>query len=560
MIGAVKEDIVIAQEAKLRPIIQVGQELGLRAEELETFGGDKAKISLGVLDRLSAEPDGRLVLVTAITPTRAGEGKTTTAVGLGQALPKVGAKGVICIREPSLGPTFGIKGGAAGGGYSQVVPMIDINLHFTGDIHAITAANNLLAALVDNHLHQGNQLRIHPKRVNWKRCLDMNDRALREIVVGLGSPGSGVARPDGFTISAASEVMAILALARDMADLKARLARIVVGFDVDGKPVTAGQLKAEQAMAILLKDALKPNLVQTLEHTPAIVHAGPFGNIAHGTSSLIATRIGLKVADYVIQEAGFAADLGAEKFFDIFCESAGLKVHACVIVATARALKMHGGVARPNLDHEDPQAIKRGIANLERHVDNLKKFNVPIVVAINRFPNDTKKELDVIEQYCRDAGASFAVNTNFEQGGEGAVDLAKKVVAAADASDGQSRAIYDRQWPIKRKIETIAREIYRAGSVNYTPEAEEMIRALEASGYGTLPICMAKTQSSISHDPNLIGAPEGFEFPVRELRLSAGAGFIVAVAGNIMLMPGLPKVPAASGMDIADDGTISGLR
>lgn len=555
-----KEDVEIAQEAKLLPITEIGAKLGLEPAELETYGSDKAKISLGVLDRLASQPDGKLVLVTAITPTRAGEGKTTTTVGLGQALPKVGAKSVICIREPSLGPTFGIKGGAAGGGYSQVVPMIDINLHFTGDIHAVTSANNLLAAIVDNHLHQGNELKIHPKRVNWKRCLDMNDRVLREIVIGLGSPGSGVTRPDGFTISAASEIMAILALARDMADLKARLARIVVGFDTSGKPVTAGQLKAEGAMAILLKDAIKPNLVQTLEHTPAIVHAGPFGNIAHGTSSVIATRIGLKVADYVIQEAGFAADLGAEKFFDIFCEAAGLRVHACVIVATARALKMHGGVAADALDHEDPQAIRRGIANLERHVENLKKFNVPIIVAINRFPKDTKKELDVIEEYCKHAGAAFAVNTNYERGGEGAVDLARMVVAAADASEGNSKAIYERQWPIKRKIETIAREVYRAGSVNYAPEAEEMIRTLEANGYGELPICMAKTQASISHDPKLIGAPQGFEFPVRELRLSAGAGFIVVVAGNIMLMPGLPKVPAAAGMDIADDGTISGFR
>ncbi|HEX9710263.1 MAG TPA: formate--tetrahydrofolate ligase [Candidatus Thermoplasmatota archaeon] len=555
-----KEDVVIAQEAHLRPITEIAEALGLRPDELETYGPHKAKISLSVLERLKDRPDGKLVLVTAITPTPAGEGKTTTTVGLGQALAKVGAKGVICIREPSLGPTFGIKGGAAGGGFSQVVPMIDINLHFTGDIHAVTAANNLLAALVDNHLHQGNEPRIHPKRVNWRRCLDMNDRALREVVVGLGNPASGVTRPDGFTISAASEIMAILALARDMGDLKARLARIVVGFGEDGKPVTAGQLKAQGAMAILLKDALKPNLVQTLEHTPAIVHAGPFGNIAHGTSSVLATRIGLKVADYVIQEAGFAADLGAEKFFDIFCEASGLRVHACVVVATARALKMHGGVAKEHLEHEDPQAVRRGIANLERHVDNLKKFRVPIVVAINRFPNDTRKELDVIERYCREAGAAFAVATNFERGGEGAVDLAKKVVAAADGSAGDSRPIYDRHWPIKRKIEAIAREVYRAGSVNYAPEAEEMLRTLEATGYGDLPICMAKTQSSISHDPSLIGAPEGFEFPVRELRLSAGAGFIVAVAGNIMLMPGLPKVPAAARMDIADDGTISGFR
>jgi formate--tetrahydrofolate ligase len=555
-----KEDVEIAQEAQLKPIVEIARALGLKEEELETYGRDKAKVSLKVLDRLRDRPDGRLVLVTAITPTPAGEGKTTTTVGLGQALPRIGANGVICIREPSLGPVFGVKGGAAGGGYSQVVPMIDINLHFTGDIHAITAANNLLAALVDNHLQQGNALRINPKRVNWKRCLDMNERALREIVIGLGSPGSGVTRPDGFSITAASEVMAILALSRDMKDLKERLGRIVVGFDMDGKPVSASQLKAQGAMAILLKDALKPNLVQTLEHTPAFVHAGPFGNIAHGTSSIVATRIALKLADIVVQEAGFAADLGAEKFFDIFCEAAGLKVHACVVVATARALKMHGGVAKEQLDHDDPQAIRRGIANLERHVENLKKFNVPIIVAINRFPKDTDKELAVIEEFCKRYDVAFAVNTNYEHGGKGAEDLARKVVAAAKSSDGASKPIYDRTWPIKRKIETIAREIYRAGSVNYSPEAEEMIKVLEANGYGNLPICMAKTQSSISHDPKLIGAPQGFEFPVRELRLSAGAGFVVAVAGDIMLMPGLPKVPSAEKMDIDANGVISGFR
>jgi formate--tetrahydrofolate ligase len=555
-----KDDVTIAQEAKLRPIAEIARGLGIEESDMEIYGRDKAKVNLALLDRLKDRPDGKLVLVTAITPTPAGEGKTTTTVGLGQAMPKVGVKGVICIREPSLGPVFGVKGGAAGGGYSQVVPMIDINLHFTGDIHAITAANNLLAAIVDNHIHQGNELRLNPKRVIWKRCLDMNDRNLREIVNGLGPVGSGVTRPDGFTITAASEVMAILALARDMKDLKDRLARIVVGFNQDGKPVTAGQLKAQGAMAILLKDALKPNLVQTLEHTPAFVHAGPFANIAHGTSSVVATRIALKLADFVVQEAGFAADLGAEKFFDIFCENAGLKVSVCVIVATSRALKMHGGIAKDALDLEDPQAVRRGIANLERHVENLKKFHVPIVVAINRFPKDTDKELAAIEEFCKRAGAAFAVCTNYEKGGEGAVDLARKVVEMAATSNSPSRPIYDRAWPIKRKIETIAKEIYRAESVTYTPEAEEMMKLCEANGYGGLPICMAKTQASISHDAKQIGAPQGFEFPVREIRLSAGAGFIVAVAGEMMLMPGLPKVPSAEKMDIDERGIITGFR
>ncbi len=552
--------MTIAQEARLRPIVEIARELGIEEGEIEQYGRDKAKVSLALLERLKGRPDGKLILVTAITPTPAGEGKTTTTVGIGQALPKIGVKGIICIREPSLGPVFGVKGGAAGGGYSQVVPMADINLHFTGDIHAVTAANNLLAAIVDNHLHQGNELKLNPKRVIWRRCLDMNDRALREIVIGLGPPGSGVTRPDGFTITAASEIMAILALSRDLGDLKERCSRIVVAFNTDGKPVTAGQMKAQGAMAIVLKDAVKPNLVQTLEHTPAFVHAGPFANIAHGTSSLVATRIALKLADVVVQEAGFAADLGAEKFFDIFCEAAGLKVNACVIVATARALKMHGGVAKESLDHEDPQAIRRGIANLERHVENLKKFKVPIVVAINRFPKDTDKELSVIEDFCKRAGVAFAPCTNFEKGGEGAVELARKVVAAAQSSEGISAPIYDWSWPLKRKIETIAKEIYRAESINYAPEAEEMIKLLEANGYGGLPICMAKTQASISHDPKLIGAPQGFEFPVREVRLSAGAGFVVAVAGDMMLMPGLPKAPAAEKMDIDGSGHITGFR
>ncbi len=552
--------MTIAQEARLRPIVEIARELGIEEGEIEQYGRDKAKVSLALLERLKGRPDGKLILVTAITPTPAGEGKTTTTVGIGQALPKIGVKGIICIREPSLGPVFGVKGGAAGGGYSQVVPMADINLHFTGDIHAVTAANNLLAAIVDNHLHQGNELKLNPKRVIWRRCLDMNDRALREIVIGLGPPGSGVTRPDGFTITAASEIMAILALSRDLGDLKERCSRIVVAFNTDGKPVTAGQMKAQGAMAIVLKDAVKPNLVQTLEHTPAFVHAGPFANIAHGTSSLVATRIALKLADVVVQEAGFAADLGAEKFFDIFCEAAGLKVNACVIVATARALKMHGGVAKESLDHEDPQAIRRGIANLERHVENLKKFKVPIVVAINRFPKDTDKELFVIEDFCKRAGVAFAPCTNFEKGGEGAVELARKVVAAAQSSEGISAPIYDWSWPLKRKIETIAKEIYRAESINYAPEAEEMIKLLEANGYGGLPICMAKTQASISHDPKLIGAPQGFEFPVREVRLSAGAGFVVAVAGDMMLMPGLPKAPAAEKMDIDGSGHITGFR
>jgi len=556
----VKDDVTIAQEAVLKPIVDIAKELGIHEDELELYGRDKAKVSLALLDRLKERPDGKLILVTAITPTPAGEGKTTTTVGLGQAFPKAGVKAIICIREPSLGPVFGVKGGAAGGGYSQVVPMIDINLHFTGDIHAVSAATNLLAAILDNHIHQGNELRLNPKRIIWKRSLDMNDRNLREIVNGLGPLGSGVTRPDGFTITAASEIMAILALASGMKDLRERLARIVVGFNNESKPVTAGQLKAQGAMAILLKDAIKPNLVQTLEHTPAFVHAGPFGNIAHGTSSLIATRVALKLADFVVQEAGFAADLGAEKFFDIFCENAGLKVHACVIVATARALKMHGGVAKEQLDHEDPQAVRRGIANLERHVENLRKFKVPIIVAINRFPKDTDKELAVIEEFCKNGQVQFAVCTNYEEGGKGALDLARKVVAAARSSEGISRPIYDRGWPIKRKIETLARDIYRASNVTYTAEAEEMIKLLESSGYGDLAICMAKTQASISHDPKLSGAPQGFEFPVREIRLTAGAGFIVAVAGEIMLMPGLPKVPSAEKMDIDERGHITGFR
>lgn len=552
-------DIEIAQQAKMQKITDVAAKLGISEDDIELYGKYKAKLSYDLIRRVKDKKDGKLILVTAITPTPAGEGKSTTTVGLAQGLAKLGKKVIVALREPSLGPCMGIKGGAAGGGYSQVVPMEDINLHFTGDFHAITSAHMLLAAMLDNHIQQGNALNIDPRRIAWKRVVDMNDRELRNIVVGLGGKAHGVPRQDGFDITVASEVMAILCLASSLYDLKERLAKIIVAYDYNGNPVTAGQIKAQGAMAALLKDAVKPNLVQTLENVPAIIHGGPFANIAHGCNSVMATQTGLKLADYTITEAGFGADLGAEKFFDIKCRYAGLKPDAAVIVATVRALKMHGGVPKTDLKTPNVEAVKKGLVNLEKHIENVKKFGVPCVVAINIFAQDTAEELEAVREHCAKHGVNVALSDVFAKGGEGGIELAKEVIALADSDESKFAPIYPLDMSLKGKIETIAKEIYGADGVNYTKEADKALKEFEELGYGNLPICMAKTQYSFSDDPALLGRPSGFKITIRNCRIAAGAGFIVVLTGDVMTMPGLPKVPAAEKIDVTDDGVISGL-
>ena len=554
-----KTDIQIAQEATMLPIKDVAASIGIKEDDLELYGKYKAKISDELINRTKKNPDGKLILVTAINPTPAGEGKTTTSVGLGEAFGRLGKKALIALREPSLGPCFGIKGGAAGGGYAQVVPMEDLNLHFTGDFHAITSANNLLAALLDNHIQQGNELGIDPRQIVWKRCMDMNDRVLRNIVVGLGSKMDGMVREDHFVITVASEIMAILCLADDMADLKKRLGRIIVAYTFDGKPVTADDLQATGSMAALLKDALKPNLIQTLEHTPAIVHGGPFANIAHGCNSVRATKTALKLADYVITEAGFGADLGAEKFFDIKCRMAGLKPDAVVLVATIRALKYNGGVPKDELSSENLDALKAGIVNLEKHIENLHKFGVPVVVTLNSFVTDTKAETDFVEQFCKERGCEFALSEVWEKGGEGGIDLANKVLKTIEHKESNFKVLYDDSLSLKEKIETVAKEIYGADGVTYSPAAERELKRITDLGMGDFPVCMAKTQYSLSDDAKKLGRPSGFKINVREVYASAGAGFVVAVNGSIMTMPGLSKKPAAYGIDVDDNGVITGL-
>ena len=554
-----KTDIQIAQEATMLPIKDVAAAIGIKEDDLELYGKYKAKISDELINRTKKNPDGKLILVTAINPTPAGEGKTTTSVGLGEAFGRLGKKALIALREPSLGPCFGIKGGAAGGGYAQVVPMEDLNLHFTGDFHAITSANNLLAALLDNHIQQGNELGIDPRQIVWKRCMDMNDRVLRNIVVGLGSKMDGMVREDHFVITVASEIMAILCLADDMADLKKRLGRIIVAYTFDGKPVTADDLQATGSMAALLKDALKPNLIQTLEHTPAIVHGGPFANIAHGCNSVRATKTALKLADYVITEAGFGADLGAEKFFDIKCRMAGLKPDAVVLVATIRALKYNGGVPKDELSSENLDALKAGIVNLEKHIENLHKFGVPVVVTLNSFVTDTKAETDFVEQFCKERGCEFALSEVWEKGGEGGIDLANKVLETIEHKESNFKVLYDDSLSLKEKIETVAKEIYGADGVTYSPAAERELKRITDLGMGDFPLCMAKTQYSLSDDAKKLGRPSGFKINVREVYASAGAGFVVAVNGSIMTMPGLSKKPAAYGIDVDDNGVITGL-
>ncbi len=554
-----KTDIQIAQEATMLPIKDVAASIGIKEDDLELYGKYKAKISDELINRTKKNPDGKLILVTAINPTPAGEGKTTTSVGLGEAFGRLGKKALIALREPSLGPCFGIKGGAAGGGYAQVVPMEDLNLHFTGDFHAITSANNLLAALLDNHIQQGNELGIDPRQIVWKRCMDMNDRVLRNIVVGLGSKMDGMVREDHFVITVASEIMAILCLADDMADLKKRLGRIIVAYTFDGKPVTADDLQATGSMAALLKDALKPNLIQTLEHTPAIVHGGPFANIAHGCNSVRATKTALKLADYVITEAGFGADLGAEKFFDIKCRMAGLKPDAVVLVATIRALKYNGGVPKDELSSENLDALKAGIVNLEKHIENLHKFGVPVVVTLNSFVTDTKAETDFVEQFCKERGCEFALSEVWEKGGEGGIDLANKVLETIEHKESNFKVLYDDSLSLKEKIETVAKEIYGADGVTYSPAAERELKRITDIGMGDFPVCMAKTQYSLSDDAKKLGRPSGFKINVREVYASAGAGFVVAVNGSIMTMPGLSKKPAAYGIDVDDNGVITGL-
>ncbi len=554
-----KTDIQIAQEATMLPIKDVAASIGIKEDDLELYGKYKAKISDELINRTKKNPDGKLILVTAINPTPAGEGKTTTSVGLGEAFGRLGKKALIALREPSLGPCFGIKGGAAGGGYAQVVPMEDLNLHFTGDFHAITSANNLLAALLDNHIQQGNELGIDPRQIVWKRCMDMNDRVLRNIVVGLGSKMDGMVREDHFVITVASEIMAILCLADDMADLKKRLGRIIVAYTFDGKPVTADDLQATGSMAALLKDALKPNLIQTLEHTPAIVHGGPFANIAHGCNSVRATKTALKLADYVITEAGFGADLGAEKFFDIKCRMAGLKPDAVVLVATIRALKYNGGVPKDELSSENLDALKAGIVNLEKHIENLHKFGVPVVVTLNSFVTDTKAETDFVEQFCKERGCEFALSEVWEKGGEGGIDLANKVLETIEHKESNFKVLYDDSLSLKEKIETVAKEIYGADGVTYSPAAERELKRITDLGMGDFPVCMAKTQYSLSDDAKKLGRPSSFKINVREVYASAGAGFVVAVNGSIMTMPGLSKKPAAYGIDVDDNGVITGL-
>ena len=554
-----KTDIEIAQEAKMVPIREVAAKLGIEEDDLELYGKYKTKLSSDLWEKVKNNKDGKLVLVTAINPTPAGEGKTTISVGLGQALCRIGKKASIALREPSLGPCFGIKGGAAGGGYAQVVPMEDLNLHFTGDFHAITLANNLLAAMLDNHMQQGNALRIDPKQVVWKRCEDMNDRALRNIVIGLGSKMDGVVREDHFVISVASEIMAILCLANDMNDLKDRLGKIIVAYNYDGEPVTAKDLKAVGSMAAHLKDAIKPNMIQTLEHTPAFVHGGPFANIAHGCNSVQATRLALKLSDIVVTEAGFGADLGAEKFLDIKCRMAGLKPDAIVLVATVRALKYNGGVAKADLGQPDVEALKKGIVNLEKHIENLQKYDVPIVVTLNEFITDTKEELNFVKEFCESRGCAFAPAKVWEMGGEGGEALAYKVVETLETKESHYHPLYADDLSLKEKIETIAKEIYGADGVTYAPAAAKALQKIEAMGFSKMPVCMAKTQYSLSDNPKLLGRPQGFEVNIREVYVSAGAGFVVAITGSIMTMPGLPKVPAAEGIDVDENGKITGL-
>jgi formate--tetrahydrofolate ligase len=555
-----KSDIEIAQSTPMQPIDEIAAGIGIGKEYLELYGNYKAKLNYNLLEKLADKQEGKLILVTAITPTPAGEGKTTTTVGVGDALRKIGKKTVIALREPSLGPVFGVKGGAAGGGYAQVVPMEDINLHFTGDFHAITSANNLLAAMLDNHIYQGNALNIDPRRIIWKRCLDMNDRQLRFVVDGLNGKVNGVPREDGFEISVASEIMAILCLSRDLDHLKAKLRNIIVAFTRDDRPVTAGQLKAEGAMAALLKDALKPNLVQTLEQTPALIHGGPFANIAHGCNSIIATKMALKLADYVVTEAGFGADLGAEKFLDIKCRIAGLKPAAVIVVATVRALKMHGGVPKTELGVENLAALKDGLPNLLKHLENMTvKFGLPALVAINRFPDDTEAELKLIATECKKLGANVALSEVWAKGSAGGVELAQEVVRLAEHGENRFRFIYEDHMPIKAKIETVVREIYGGDGVDFTPAAGKALANLQDLGFGSLPICMAKTQYSLSDDPKKLGAPRGFKVSVKNVKVSAGAGFVVVYTGEIMTMPGLPKVPAAERIDVDSQGKITGL-
>lgn len=554
-----KTDIQIAQEAEMKHIKEVAVQAGISEDELEFYGKYKAKLSDELWNRIKDNEDGKLVLVTAINPTPAGEGKTTTSVGLGQAFAKLGKKAMIALREPSLGPCFGIKGGAAGGGYAQVVPMEDLNLHFTGDFHAITSANNLLAAMLDNHIQQGNTLGIDPRQVVWKRCVDMNDRVLRNIVVGLGRKTDGMVREDHFVITVASEIMAILCLADDLADLKRRLGRIIVAYTFKGEPVTADDLQATGAMAALLKDAIKPNLIQTLEHTPALVHGGPFANIAHGCNSVRATKMALKLSDITVTEAGFGADLGAEKFFDIKCRMAGLKPDAVVLVATVRALKYNGGVAKADLAEENLDALAKGIVNLEKHIENIQKYGVPVIVTLNSFVTDTDAENAFIEKFCRERGCEFALSEVWEKGGEGGVDLAQKVLETLETKESDFHTLYNDELSLKDKIRTIAQEIYGAHDVVYEPAAEKQLAKIESMGFGSFPICMAKNQYSLSDDATKLGRPENFDIHIREVYVSAGAGFVVALTGAVMTMPGLPKVPAANGIDVTDDGKITGL-
>ncbi|MDE7273366.1 MAG: formate--tetrahydrofolate ligase [Lachnospiraceae bacterium] len=554
-----KSDIEIAQEAKLYPITEIAKALDMTIDDLELYGKYKAKISEEYLKKIANNKDGKLILVTAINPTPAGEGKTTTTVGLGQAFGKLGKRAVIALREPSLGPCFGVKGGAAGGGMAQVVPMEDLNLHFTGDFHAITAANNLCAALVDNHIQQGNELGIDTRQIVWKRCLDMNDRVLRNVVVGLGNKMDGFVREDHFVITVASEIMAVLCLATDMEDLKKRLDRMVVAYNNAGEPVTAAQIHATGAMAALLKDAIKPNLIQTLEHTPAIIHGGPFANIAHGCNSVRATKAALKMADYVVTEAGFGADLGAEKFFDIKCRQAGLAPDAVVLVATIRALKYNGGVAKDDLNVENLEALKKGIVNLEKHIENIHKYKVPVVVTLNAFVSDTQAEIEFVKQFCEDRNCDFALSEVWEKGGEGGIELAKAVLNTLETKESHFATLYEDDCSIIDKIKSVAKEIYGAEDVVFASAARKQIEKLEDLGFGSLPVCMAKTQYSLSDDPALLGRPEGFQMNIREVYVSAGAGFIVVLTGAIMTMPGLPKNPAAYRIDVTDDGVITGL-
>ena len=554
-----KTDIQIAQDAEMKHIKEVAVQAGISEDELEFYGKYKAKLSDELWNRIKDNEDGKLVLVTAINPTPAGEGKTTTSVGLGQAFAKLGKNAMIALREPSLGPCFGIKGGAAGGGYAQVVPMEDLNLHFTGDFHAITSANNLLAAMLDNHIQQGNTLGIDPRQVVWKRCVDMNDRVLRNIVVGLGRKTDGMVREDHFVITVASEIMAILCLADDLADLKRRLGRIIVAYNFKGEPVTADDLQATGAMAALLKDAIKPNLIQTLEHTPALVHGGPFANIAHGCNSVRATKMALKLSDITVTEAGFGADLGAEKFFDIKCRMAGLKPDAVVLVATVRALKYNGGVAKADLAEENLDALAKGIVNLEKHIENIQKYGVPVIVTLNSFVTDTDAENAFIEKFCRECGCEFALSEVWEKGGEGGVDLAQKVLETLETKESDFHTLYNDELSLKDKIRTIAQEIYGAHDVVYEPAAEKQLAKIESMGFGSFPICMAKNQYSLSDDATKLGRPENFDIHIREVYVSAGAGFVVALTGAVMTMPGLPKVPAANGIDVTDDGKITGL-